>query len=264
MRALIVGLTLLVSVAFCVAFLVFVMGIRFDTPVLVSLAFTLFMLAALFAAISALGPKFRPTPMLTPTMAGTIAVVLTTLLVAVGHAELPARQQVAAPSVAPPAVAEMTPQEMPEIAAAPKVRSVDPPAMASPALPADMLNPPTVEQYRPLADLVEPVSPSEPRMAMPALSPTPNDAPASTDVAAVDPSPTAAAEAALKNLPPATAEPAVPQPETPLSFAQDSFDSSGANSGASSGVSASPNVAAAITPPLPRSRPCGADGPPCP
>jgi hypothetical protein len=249
MRALIVSLTLLVSVAFCVAFLVFVMGMRPGMTVLVSLGLGLFMLAALFAALSALGPKFRVTPMLTPTMAGTVAAALATILIVAGNREYAPRQP-AAPAVASPAVSEMTPQKMPEIAAAPEVRSVEPPATPSVASPADIFDPPSTEGSRSLADLVASVPETDPEIAATTPAP-PSVALNQTDIAPVEPSPTAAAEAALRNLPP------IPrQPAAPLSFTEDAFDAATAR--------AEPKVATAITPPLPRSRPCGVDGLPCP
>src|ERR671922_2280398 len=102
MRAFIVSLTLVVSVAFCIAFLVFVAGVRPGTSLLVTLALGLYMLAALFAALSALGPKYRPTPMLTPTMAGSLAAALATVIIIVGNLQASPGQRAALRSAEPP------------------------------------------------------------------------------------------------------------------------------------------------------------------
>jgi hypothetical protein len=253
MRALIVSLTLLVSVVFCVAFLVFVMGMRPGTPVLVSLGLGLFMLAALFAALSALGPKFRPTPMLTPTMAGTLAAALATVLVIVGNAQQPPRQQLAAPAVTPPTQSEMVPRNMPNIAVAPQVRLVDTPAAAS--------VPPLADTSRSLADLL----PSDPSDGPESTATGPALLSTILEEATGAPAEPATTNAAEPVVPPSTnsAEVAPPQalsllpePADSLAFNDGSFDTSGAGAG--------PNLATASTPPLPRSRPCGVAGLPCP
>src|SRR3990167_6994843 len=136
MRALIVSFTLIVSVAFCVAFLVFVAGIRPGTTVLISFALGLFMLAALFAAMSALGPKYAPTALLTPTMAGSLAAALATTIVIASNLQASQGQR-AAPRANPPPPPAPPPPTPPD-AAPPQPPTVEPLPIIGPAAPGPL------------------------------------------------------------------------------------------------------------------------------
>jgi hypothetical protein len=118
--------SIVVTVALCIAFLVFVAEIRLSTAGLVILALGLPMLAAVFAGISALGPKFSPSPTLTPIMAWVLTPVIATFMT-VGY--LKATQDRAS-SLHPTDVAtvsEMIPTVEPEDALVPD-KAVAPPA----------------------------------------------------------------------------------------------------------------------------------------
>ena len=86
MRAFIVSIVLAVAVVVCVAFVALFAGPNVSSAMLASLGLAISMVAALFAAIAALGPKFRPTPVLTPAIAGTAAAALTTVAIVAGSA----------------------------------------------------------------------------------------------------------------------------------------------------------------------------------
>ena len=108
MRVVLITIALILVTAFCGFFLILtgVMGSRPEA--LIAGFLGLFMWAVLFAAISAIGPKFRPTPFLTPTFAGSIAALLATIAILLLHNEIPRRE---APAVAtiraePPKTAE--------------------------------------------------------------------------------------------------------------------------------------------------------------
>ena len=81
MRALVVTFSLAMIVAVLVGALVVFGGVRVNQTLLVMLGGGLFMVAVLFAAISAIGPKYRPTPALTPIMAGTSAAAFASALI---------------------------------------------------------------------------------------------------------------------------------------------------------------------------------------
>ena len=124
MRALVVALALAVVVVICMAFVTLVAGLDLGSAALASIALGLLAVSAIFAAIAALGPKARPTPFLTPTIAGTAAAVMTTaVLIAVsthlGQANRsamrsgePAKIDAPSPEIARPAtvVAEPAPE----------------------------------------------------------------------------------------------------------------------------------------------------------
>ena len=97
MRALVITLTLAMIVALLVGTLVVFGGVRVDQALLASLGGGLFMVAVLFAAISALGPKYGPTPALTPIMAGTTAAAFASALVLVANLQLSAGPAARAP-----------------------------------------------------------------------------------------------------------------------------------------------------------------------
>ncbi len=136
-------------------------------------------IAILAAAISALGPKYRPTPLLTPLFAGIFAALLTTTAIYAAHAHIaPKRGAVAAVAVKPAV----------KLAAKPVMKPVEPaplqPAPAAPdggvapsiepAFDAAMFSPPQKAQDQ-LSAAAEPV-PAAP-VATAAAEPMPNAEP---------------------------------------------------------------------------------------
>jgi len=287
--------SIVVTVALCIAFLVFVAGIRPSTTGLVILALGLPMLAAVFAAISALGPKFSPTPTLTPIMAWVLAPVLATFMTA-GYLKATQDQTSGLHPTDVATVSELVPRGEPEDATLVPDKTVPPPAetaskksrSASPPLPAAGLSALPQSVTAPLPDtLVSPDIPGSllfPDAAMPvpdgfvpaqdqALEATagirPSDALAVPDasVPASNPSVEASAEATA-GIPPSDAL-AVPDASVPAS---DPSTEATADVPLAPDRSAEPLVplvagtsdtAILTAPPVPRSRPCGGVWPPC-
>jgi len=262
----------------CLVFLALFAGIGDNTAVLATTGLGLFMVASLFAAISALGPKFRPTPLLTPTMAGTIgAALMSVAIIAAGnlppgqgqHAGL--RQSAPPPAMNPPPVAlsvvTMAPiPSTPPVQSRPPVQSAPPVVQMAPAVPM------TPEPQVPLARMAAP-APSGPAEVPPAASapvesvrfaPDADVAPTGADEPAGSSVSESSTQVALAPVgPPAQIRiplPPIPPRLSPLSeqfvLAVQPFDPSSASTVA--------NTPFIPSPPLPRSRPCGEDGPPCP
>lgn len=253
MRAIIiVSLALVVSVTLCMVFLALFAGIGGSTAVLATVGLGLFMVAALFAAISALGPKFRPTPLLTPTMAGTLsAAALTMVIIAAGNPQPLNGQRVAHRQSPPPVATAPAPVEPSVATMAPVVPMVQEPQvppvrMAAPISPpeAPVEAPQPVESvlFAPEADVAPTVAAEPPDVAV---------AEAASEVALAPASPPAPVPIPLPPIPPR-----FPAPSDTLVFSEEPFDPSSASTLANTPVTPSP--------PLPRSRPCGEDGPPCP
>ncbi len=80
MRALIVSLFLAVVVVICMAFVVVLAKLDLSSAVLLKTGLGIFAAGALFAVIAAFGPKSRPTPLLTPIIAGAIAAVFAAVI----------------------------------------------------------------------------------------------------------------------------------------------------------------------------------------
>jgi hypothetical protein len=238
MRALVVFFALAVSVAVCVAFLVYVAGIHLEPDLLLTLCLGLLMVAGLFAAISAIGPKYAPTPILTPTIAGAAAAVAATVLVIVANTQLehdarratgsPPAPTAAAPGPAAPPLAAIPPEDLapPPVSESPPARSVEPPTGMTDDFPE--------------GDISTAPEDAEPEAA-------PETPPA--DTAAGTPSKPATI------IPIPRFAPREPSSGT-LNFDEDSFDTSAAPAGG--------NRSAMATPPRPRSRPCGGAWPACP
>jgi hypothetical protein len=321
MRAFIVLIALIVSVVFLVAFLVFGAGFAANIGVILSLFIGLSMMAVLFASISAIGPKFQATPLLTPIMAGINAAAFAAILVIAGDHKLSQPQPPASHLVAPADDLEIAPSQSPAVTSAPiapiapepetrAVRQVDPeptlPPQPSATIDASDDNAPTAPDAPVIAPDIATAPPDGPPDApaadapMVLIAPPPSTTTAPTDdnaanatdalviapdeplapvarspsaLAPVDNTDTAAPDGPLVLVPPvapatATDEettateplalgPSAPgEPGEPLSFSLDSFDISSPET-----IS---NTPAAPSPPIPRSRPCGADGPPCP
>ena len=273
MRALIVSLMLGVAVVICMAHLVLFAGLNVNSTTFASAGFGIFLVATLFAAIAALGPKSRPTPLLTPAIAGTAAAAAMTMaiitLTQFGQSQRatltnsePAKidERASQAAMPTPEVSAAEPIQFPGMATAP----VAPTSLPTPTMTdADMApgrsdEPAEVE----LTDSLEPaVGPPEPDIAgtmtdellprlnldvIPPESPAPTLPQPERPVAATGSS--AAAPIPI---------PAAPPPPTEeLLLSEDAFDASTLPSFRDSTIAASP--------PLPRSRPCGVGGPPCP
>ena len=262
MRPLVVTLSLAIVVALLVGALVMLGGVRVnETLLLVMLGGGLFMVAVLFAAISAIGPKFRPTPALTPIMAGMSAATFTSALILAAHLHLSTGQaasfRASEPQPAAPEAAEPLPEARtvePELPEPPDAFAAVPPTGDEAAGDVPMDDVPMDEPQT--EDLPMDIPPAEEPSTTAALPSTPTE----TSPSAVDPST-------------ATVPIPVPRPRSPsetpeklapgetLTLSDQPFDSSTITAAPRA---TAPQSTARITPPLPRSRPCGAGGPPCP
>jgi len=280
MRALIVFLVLGVAAVICMAFVVLFAGLNADSTTLSSAGLGIFLVAALFAAIAALGPKSRPTPLLTPAIAGTAAAAaMTVAIIALTQFEQSQRaalntsepakidgpaSQAAVPTPAPEAqraASASEPIQFPGMATAPVA-----PTSPTPTVPdADMATgrgDETAEAE--LTDVPEPAAVSqEPDIAgsmtdelLPRLNldiiPREAEVPASSLPQPERPVAATGSSAAATNPIPPVSPPSAGE----LRLSEDSFDAST--------LPSVPDSTIAVSPPLPRSRPCGAGGPPCP
>jgi hypothetical protein len=263
MRAFVVTLSLAMVVALLVGALVTFGGVRVTESRLIVLGGGLFMVAVLFAAISAIGPKARPTPALTPIMAGMSGATFAAALILAAHLHLSTGQaasfrtsesETAAPGKADPI---------------PEARSVEPefpepPPDAFVAIPApdgapagDISGDDVPMDEPPSEDLPMDVPPDESETAaLPPANPMTQTAPSAGAPAAVPvpipvPRPQSPSETPEKLLPGET-----------FTLSDQPFDPSTVTGAPR--ATTSPQSTAPITPPLPRSRPCGAGGPPCP
>jgi hypothetical protein len=278
MRALIVSLILGVAVVICMAFVVLFAGLNANSAALASAGLGIFLVATLFAAIAALGPKSRPTPLLTPAIAGTAAAAVTTVaiitLTQIGQSQRaalttsepakidePASQAAMPTPEAPPAASTAEPVQFPGVAIAPLTpTSVPTPTM----LDADISSAKAEPEAPELTEDVGPaVPPSEqdvvgtmtdsslPRLN---LDIVPHEAGSSASTLPQPEIPVAASGSSATATIPIPPVPPPPTERPPLS--EDAFDASRPPSVRDGTIAASP--------PLPRSRPCGAGGPPCP
>lgn len=129
MRAVLVEILLALVVAFCLAFLLISGSLGLDRIVLAGIG--LLLVSSLFAAISALGPKYEPTPFLTPMMAGTMTAIIATTLVFASTTRLPQADNALRDASEPASMqASMEPIEIApddsSMADAPSVRTVEP------------------------------------------------------------------------------------------------------------------------------------------
>jgi hypothetical protein len=242
---------------------------------------SILVVAILAAAISALGPKYRPTPLLTPLFAGLFAALLVTTAVYAAHAHLtPKRTAVAAVQPAKPAVKPVKTAPViekaavePDLPPAPvsnfepvfDAASVAAPDKAQDQLPGDA-RPSGLAQVQPL-----PANAAD-RAAM--GGPLVSVANAVVPPAEASETPTGAAHAkkppvVMAKIPaPVVAPDATPDPNAPLNL-QANFDPTGPTEPVAEGPPIPLDVvdaaaAQASIPPLPRIRPCGGAGPACP
>jgi hypothetical protein len=249
MRAFVITLSLAMIVAFLTGILVVFGGVRVNQTLLAMIGGGMFMIAVLFAAISAIGPKYRPTPALTPIMAGSSAAAVTAALILAANLHLTTSQAAAFRSSEPQrAAVPQAPERVPE------ARPVQP------------------ELPEPPADAFVAVPPAEESAGDIQAEDVPMDEAPADDpsvASALQPQATAPSGAVPIPLP-------VPRPRSPsetpeklapgetFTLSDQPFDSSTATAVPSPAPGAAPQATARITPPLPRSRPCGAGAPPCP
>jgi len=294
------GVLFVFVAAGCVAFLVLSGGVDPTGSRIIFVAGALVLLSGLSAAVSALGPKYRPSPFLTPLTAGVFAaLVATTAVVSAGHSQNTTKGKAPAARVADRRVPPATPAK-PKAPEAPLVQT----AVAQPAVIAPPVPPP--QQQKPVRVLDGSLDPAAVQAAAAAPKVDPAPAPKPVALAAPEPAPPAAAAKAptaetkvaavqepAKAAAPAAAPEAAstaakkpvavaaipsPKPAPPLPAAdsgapislQTGFDtttpaskSAGQPLSLAAAASQSGQTAAA-TPPLPRIRPCGAGGPACP
>lgn len=288
MRILVLAVLLPTVAAVCVFALVMAGVLHPRIIHLVLAGGAILVVAILASAISALGPKYRPTPLLTPLFAGIFAALLATTAVYAAHSQMaPKRNAVAAVQTATPPKAVIRPVKTapviekamvePELAPAPEpVRSlapafdtatVPPPAKAQDQMPAD---------NRPMASAEVQPLPENPADRAAMGGPLDEMAKAVVPPAEAAEKPPAAGHGKkppviMTKIPVPEAAPdsaAKPDPNAPLNL-QARFDPTGPSEPDAEGpplaldaVDAAP--AHAAIPPLPRIRPCGGAGQVCP
>jgi hypothetical protein len=243
---------------------------------------SILVVAILAAAISALGPKYRPTPLLTPLFAGLFAALLVTTVVYGAHARLtPKRAVIAAVQPSKPAVKPVktapviekavvepdlpqasTPAVTPSFDAA----TVNAPDKAQDQFPSDAQPAERAQVQPPPANAADRVATGGPLVSMAnAVVPPAEASEKPADAAHAKKPPVVVAKIPT----PVAAPDAKPDPNAPLNL-QASFDPTGPTEPAAEGppipldvVDTAPAHAASI-PPLPRIRPCGGAGPACP
>jgi hypothetical protein len=243
---------------------------------------SILVVAIVAAAISVLGPKYRPTPLLTPLLAGVFAALLATTAVYGAHAHI-APKRAALASVQPPKpvvrpvktapVIEKTAIE-PELPKAP-ARSMQPAfdaaTFAAPNKAQDQLQaeakPATSADVQPLpASADDGAAMGGPLVSMANAVVPPAEA---SEKPPVDHAKKPAV--VMAKIPtPVTAPEDAPSPDAPLNL-QARFDPTGPSypdaAGppmALDGADAAAAATHASIPPLPRIRPCGGAGPACP
>ena len=287
--------------AVCVFALLVTGALNPRIPLLVAAGGAILIIAVLAAAISALGPKFRPTPLLTPLFAGVFAALLATTALYAAHAQIaPKRSAVATVDIKPAAepVAKAAPAAEPRPAAPPagfmpmfdtadfmpaaptKMRDQLPPA-GEPATAAEDMPAADQPETEPTATEAQPLpEDAADRAAMGGpLTETADAAvtPVNADVASGAAEPGTMVAVAVAGIPLPAAAPEAAQatatanPDAPLTLTT-GFDPTGPVEPAAEGppmeldgfdvATAAPAHQAAI-PPLPRIRPCGGAGPAC-
>jgi hypothetical protein len=289
LRILVLAVLLPTIAAVCVATLVLT-GVLHTRIVQMALAGgCILVVAILAAAISALGPKYRPTPLLTPLFAGLFAALLVTTGVYAAHAHLtPKRTAVAAVQPAKPAVKPVKTAPVIEQAAVEPDLPQAPQPVFEPAFDAATIAAPDKAQGR-LPGRAQGRLPGRAQPAEPALvQPPPAGeadraavggplvsvanaviAPAEASDKPADAAPAQKPPAVMARIPaPVTAPDVMPAADAPLNL-QARFDPTGPAEPEAEGPPIPLDVADAAAapasiPPLPRIRPCGGAGPACP
>ncbi len=283
MRILVLAVLLPTAAAVCVFALVVTGTLHPKIVQMVAAGWAILIVAVLAAAISALGPKYRPTPLLTPLFAGIFAALLaTTAIYAVRAHVAPKRTAVAVVKTEParPAPVIANPSTPPALAAMPQ-EPAQQPTMAPTMVPSfdTGSNPPPAEDQSPLQADVQPLpADAADRAAMggplvdmanavvPPARAAETPATAATTVSAPKP-PVAMAKIPTPAVAPAKTVRANTDASVNLTAR---FDPSGPTEPVAAGPPIPLDVADvapahhAAIPPLPRIRPCGGAGPACP
>ena len=183
-QVLMLGLLFVFVAAGCVAFLVVSGGVDPTGSRIIFVSGALVLLSGLAAAVSALGPKYRPSPFLTPLTAGVCAALIaTTAVVSAGHSQNVTKGKAPAARVAekraPPA-----PQSKPKAPEAVVQTAAVQPAVAQPSPPPIPPAPP--KAVRVLDGSLDPASV---QAAAPKVDPAPAPAPKPVAAAAPEPAP---------------------------------------------------------------------------
>ena len=293
LRLVVLAVLLPTAVGACVVALVAAGVLHARIAHLVATGGAILIVAILAAAISALGPKYRPTPLLTPLFAGVFAALLFSTALYAAHSHIAAKHSAAVarldvkPTVRPvktaPVIAKASVE--PDLAAspqeqAPAVPAFDASAFAAPAKAQDQMQAdgqsPAKPDVQPLPnDTTDQVSTAGPlENVVNAVVPP---AQASERVAAADASsrPAAAADetskppVAVARIPvPEVAPAAAPSPDAPINLSA-RFDPTGPTWPQADGppiplIASAAALPHSAIPPLPRIRPCGGAGPACP
>ena len=304
MRILVLAVLLLAVTAFCVVVLVAIGALQPRIAHMVAAGGVILILAILAAAISALGPKYRPTPLLTPLFAGVFAALLASSAIYAVQAHVaPKRSAIAATEATTPiqpadeATAEpvktapMMASAEPDVPAAPQepaplIPNFDASDFAvAPTLPTDAQAPaPPVVQPAATETVQPPPEDAATGGAMDAATGGAMDGPAVDGANVAEPPPAQAAAApadtgstkkepvVLAKIPVPAAAPGAAAKQTadkPVDLVA-GFDPSGPAEPVAAGPPLALDPAGTVPahraaiPPLPRIRPCGGAGPACP
>ena len=273
-RILVLSVLLPVTAAICVGALVVTGALHPRIVHMVAAGWGILIIAVLAAAISALGPKYRPTPLLTPLFAGIFAALLaTTAFYAVRAYVSPNRSAVAAVNTKPATVAPAPAPAPVRAVVAPDLAATPPEPAMQPGYDTGTFTPPEKAQGQIQAGVQPLPDNTADNAAM--GGPLVNVANAVVPPAAAAESPTADAHkppVAMAKIPVPTVAPekvAKRTVDTSVNLTA-RFDPSGPIEPAAEGppmmLDTADTVPAhhASIPPLPRIRPCGGAGPACP
>ncbi len=271
LRILVLAVLLPLTAAVCVGALVVTGALHPRVVHMVAAGWAILVVAVLAAAISALGPKYRPTPLLTPLFAGVFAALLaTTAVYAVRAHVAPKRATVAAvhtKTVVPAPVIDRT-AVAPAFAVMPQKPALEPRLDTGAAAPPAKAQDQIAADVQPLpADPADRAAMGGPLVDM-ASAVVPAAHAAEKPVGGVAHKP----PIAVARIPAPAVAPAVgpkPNRDEPVNLTA-RFDPSGPTEPTAEGppmvldaADAAPTRHGAI-PPLPRIRPCGVAGPACP
>ncbi len=271
LRLLILSMLLIVVVIGCVGVLVFTGVLHLSSGGrTIGAGGALFLVAVLAAAISALGPKYRPTPFLTPMAAGAFAALLATTAVYAAYSHVaPKARATATASVTQKVGKAKEPDRL--VISAPVIEqaAIEPDPLPA-ARPADSHPSFDAASFAPAMSLNVPTTPAE---AAPApLPPEPMGGPMVTaepdavDAAAAEKPEPAAIKTKVASIPTPVPAPAAGKSGDPVDL-HTTFDVSGPPQekvGPPLALEAVAQAGPPATPPLPRIRPCGGAGPACP
>ncbi len=280
LRLLLLAALLAVVAVLCAGALVFAGVLHLNGGRVLGAGGALLLVAMLAAAMSALGPKYRPTPFLTPMAAGAFAAVLATTAVYAAHVRTVEPKARATTAVANIDANKPKPPASRPVKTAPVMAKAEPEPM-QPQKEVRMLNAgfdsaafdpaPVHSEAMASPAAPRPAAPAQPTAAMPAMAAEP-PVPAESEVAALPDTtqakpahkPAKAGTSATIPLPEVAPSPA--EPGAPINL-QVTFDPTGpvaAKVSAPLALADGAKPASPAIPPRPRIRPCGGAGPACP